>query len=619
MAPYLSLLHATAVKFEDLGLRVARMNKFDLSNWKNIDVLMVSMEQVSHQRRYFTVIDGLNRVNAIARFVLDECHIYPRSKFREKSLSLRHIFANSKRFPLVFLSATLPSYVFHDLCKLIQIKPSSICIIREPFGQMNLKYIIERLHHSDIKTLISRTVKCLNTSFREYINTSDQHPSRKVLLLFLTKGDIERVQSHLLSSAKERKIFGDNTQILCYHSDLTEDERHANQKCWKESDKNMKIMLATESFSTGIDVLDVREVIVVGGARSIIQLAQVAGRAGRDGKNAIIRVLFHPFHCQRGNGMNEIDVKSEFGHFISWASCNSSCFRLRLERYLGDFSVDIPCSERSNCEPCSYCSLVLQKADKACIETIDLDAEEVLVSAQSEEVEFIQMLPTESPRAQKRPLSLTSSKTTSMKKQVKVQTKMSAGEIELYELDKMIAFGNDHSGDSCTFCYIVNHFNLAVHKNVDLDPHHAIHDCLKLNYSQGKKGRCFKCFSFSHSFQSCPTFVNLPRFSCNKCSLSMYGGAQAHRNTSMGRYCALYGCLKYVLTWISLLSTDENRRSVIRTILSQSNSLGDVKEVSMTFFIDWLLRNKNSTRPGLGRAFLWIRRNEQWLSSLVSS
>lgn len=62
------------------------------------------------------------------------------------------------------------------------------------------------------------------------------------------------------------------------------------------------IMVATEGFSTETDFADVCLVLFAGGARNILDFWQAAGRAGRDGAPAEVRVLYNKRHVDRSGG-----------------------------------------------------------------------------------------------------------------------------------------------------------------------------------------------------------------------------------------------------------------------------------------------------------------------------
>ena len=123
---------------------------------------------------------------------------------------------------------------------------------------------------------------------------------------------------------------------MYFHSKLREKEQIESINKWKADDQTfLKVMSATGGFCTGTDSSNVVSLIVSGGARSLIDFCQIMGRAGGEGHQAEIHLLFNEGHLVRANGYQKICVDKRMGDFSAWAQKENTCRRKSLDAYLG--------------------------------------------------------------------------------------------------------------------------------------------------------------------------------------------------------------------------------------------------------------------------------------------
>ncbi len=85
-----------------------------------------------------------------------------------------------------------------------------------------------------------------------------------------------------------RKALGDS--VMFYHAGMPTPERHDVERYFREGE--LRIVVATSAFGEGIDLPDVRHVVLYHLNFDFTEFNQQAGRAGRDGAPAQIHLLF---------------------------------------------------------------------------------------------------------------------------------------------------------------------------------------------------------------------------------------------------------------------------------------------------------------------------------------
>ena len=77
-----------------------------------------------------------------------------------------------------------------------------------------------------------------------------------------------------------------------YHAGTPKEEKHSSLQQWISGEN--KFMVCTEALAMGIDLTCVRQVCILFSVGSADLLVQMAGRAGRDGKGGMVKLIF-PF------------------------------------------------------------------------------------------------------------------------------------------------------------------------------------------------------------------------------------------------------------------------------------------------------------------------------------
>ena len=170
----------------------------------------------------------------------------------------------------------------------------------------------------------------------------------KAIVFCNTMNEIALVVNHLMCELGKDVFLPDcsekqdNCLIGIYHSNSWQSSKDRVLKEFKATQGVKRVLIATTALSMGVNFPDVRFVINWGPARSILDLHQEAGRAGRDGEKSHIIVLFHgqqAGHCQQ-------EVKD----FVNAKGC------LRVAAYLSLDATIKPMEPLHDC--CSYCTKI---------------------------------------------------------------------------------------------------------------------------------------------------------------------------------------------------------------------------------------------------------------------
>ncbi|RZA11343.1 MAG: ATP-dependent DNA helicase RecQ, partial [Proteobacteria bacterium] len=165
------------------------------------------------------------------------------------------------------LTATATPQVLLDIQKSFDIRPE--CAVVTGFYRPNLTLLSEPIEsHAKDQALVT-SLKSL--------------PPGATIVYVTQQKTAESVANMLLENSLDAKF---------YHAGMPSEERIATQNWFIQSDKG--IVVATIAFGMGIDKPNIRYVYHYNLPKSLENYSQEIGRAGRDGKPAICKVLACP-------------------------------------------------------------------------------------------------------------------------------------------------------------------------------------------------------------------------------------------------------------------------------------------------------------------------------------
>lgn len=228
---------------------------------------------------------------------------------------------------------------------------------------LNLKKDTAIIYVSPNRANLRFSVKCLKKEVQlrhldwlvHYIEEEGVN-CPKTIVFCNTINDIALVVNYLMFKLGKKVYFPaysaeqDNCLIGVYHSNSWQSAKDRVMEQFKVEGVK-RVIIATTALCMGVNFPDVRFVINWGPARTILDQHQEAGRAGRDGKQSHIIVLYH--------GQQAGPCEKEVKDFVR---AEKGCFRVAAYRTL-DATIQ-PLEPLHDC--CSFCSTQCKCAGDSC-------------------------------------------------------------------------------------------------------------------------------------------------------------------------------------------------------------------------------------------------------------
>lgn len=345
VSPLIALMQDQVAQLEACSIEAAYLNSSlewnefrhicDRVQAGKIKILYVSPEGLNTAK-----IRNLISHQKIACITIDEAHCISEwgHDFRPDYMEIAAVRQMFPEAVCLALTATATKQVRDDIVK--NLKMENPEILTSSFNRPNLFLQVTRKSSVPVDQIIA------------FI---EAHNEMSGIVYCSSRKDVDAI-------TKELCLRG--IKALNYHAGLSADQRAKNQKAFI-SDK-VNVMVATVAFGMGINKPDVRFVIHHSIPKSIEQYYQEIGRAGRDGLNSDILLLYSPSDIQKIRYFfDEVNDKAKAEKLLlgmTRYADSSTCRRKLLLSYFGE-TYSTETSEDYKC--CDICCNTVSKAPAA--------------------------------------------------------------------------------------------------------------------------------------------------------------------------------------------------------------------------------------------------------------
>jgi len=245
------------------SLNSNEQNDFEFNKVLNNEVKFLYVAPERFTNDYF--LNQLKKVN-INFFVIDEAHCVSEwgHEFRDDYRKLKYIKQNFPNIAITAFTATATSSVQDDILNTLGIDNSNL-----------FKSKIQR------KNLIIRSQKRLGNGKEQIKQFLNSHKDECGIIYCFTRKETQNLSEYL-----NKEGFS----TLAYHAGIATNKRDQIFKSFKNED--IKIIVATIAFGMGIDKGNIRFVLHTSMPKTLENYSQEIGRAGRDGLNADVLLLY---------------------------------------------------------------------------------------------------------------------------------------------------------------------------------------------------------------------------------------------------------------------------------------------------------------------------------------
>ncbi len=352
VSPLISLMHDQVMGLVQSGVRAAYINS-TLSPRQMMLALdnarrgVYKIIYVAPERLATDSFMNFAKNAQISQIVVDEAHCVSQwgQDFRPGYLGIEPFIRELPVRPVVSaFTATATDNVRRDIVRLLNL--NSPYQVSTGFDRPNLYFEVRRGGDRDL----------------EVMRFISEHQGQSGIVYCATRKRVEQVAAML----RQNGIYA-----LGYHAGMSDEERKQAQDDFVAD--RVPVIVATNAFGMGIDKSNVSFVLHDSMPKDLESYYQEAGRAGRDGEDAVCCLLYQPqdvrlarFLIEHSTEDSQLDEQTqqvvlerayERLRQMTFYATVSGCLRAKILKYFGETPA------RDNCGNCSGCLTQLQERD----------------------------------------------------------------------------------------------------------------------------------------------------------------------------------------------------------------------------------------------------------------
>ncbi|HWI54797.1 MAG TPA: DEAD/DEAH box helicase, partial [Desulfobacteria bacterium] len=274
-----------SVRLEKLGLRVYKGNGsisdmeravlFEAIENNEIDILLTTPEFVTH---HLKKINNMKKETGL--FVVDESHHIGISSQSHRPIykSLGEIAARLGNPVVLAVTATANDEVAEEIINTLKIEK----VVIDPYIRHNLRLIDRRDNPEKTRYL------------RQVVNTKAK------TIIYVNS----RLQAVELAAMLREELAHMADNIVFYHAGLKTEQRNTIERMFRSGE--VSAVVSTSAFGEGIDIPDIKHVVVYHLNFSFTDFNQQCGRGGRNGREAEIHLIC----TRRDAGINQFILET---------------------------------------------------------------------------------------------------------------------------------------------------------------------------------------------------------------------------------------------------------------------------------------------------------------------
>ena len=352
VSPLISLMHDQVMGLVQSGVRAAYINSMlsprqmmlALDNARRgvYKIIYVAPERLATDSFMNFAINA-----RISQIVIDEAHCVSQwgQDFRPGYLGIEPFIRALPVRPVVSaFTATATENVRRDIVRLLALQNPHM--VSTGFDRPNLYFEVRRTGERDMAVL----------------RFLAEHQGQCGVIYCSTRKRVEQVAAMLRQNGVD---------AVGYHAGMSDEERKAAQDDFV-SDR-VSVIVATNAFGMGIDKSNVSFVLHDSMPKDLESYYQEAGRAGRDGEDAVCCLLYQPADVRLNkflidHSMDESQLDEQTQQVVqerayerlkqmTFYATGSGCLRARILKYFGETPA------KDNCGNCSGCLSAAQERD----------------------------------------------------------------------------------------------------------------------------------------------------------------------------------------------------------------------------------------------------------------